>query len=69
MQKEFLKSCEGFLRAGLTEHGHPGPVWKIAKKALFDQCMEFENVFGPNDFIQKNVSGSIQLRPSAYLRG
>ena len=23
MQKEFLKSCEGFLRAALTVHGHP----------------------------------------------
>ena len=26
MQKEFLKSCEGFLRATLTVHGHSGPV-------------------------------------------
>ena len=43
MQKEFLKSCEGFLRAALTVHGHPGPVWKIAKMALFDTGMEFEN--------------------------
>ena len=41
-EKEFLKSCEGFLRAALTVHGHPGPVWKIAKMALFDPCMEFE---------------------------
>ena len=46
MKKEFLKSCEGFLRAGLTVHGHPGPVWKIAKMALFDLCMEFENFLG-----------------------
>ena len=42
MQKEFLKSYEGFLRAALTVHGHPGPVWKIAKMALFDPCLEFE---------------------------
>ena len=42
MQKEFLKSYEGFLRAALTVHGHPGPVRKIAKMALFDPCMEFE---------------------------
>ena len=46
MQKEFLKSCEGFLRAALTVPGHPGPVWKIAKMALFDLCMEFENFLG-----------------------
>ena len=46
MQKEFLKSCEGFLRAALTVHGHPGPVWKIAKMALFDPCMEFEIFLG-----------------------
>jgi hypothetical protein len=39
MQKEFLKSCEGFLRAALTVHGHPSPVWKIAKMALFNPCM------------------------------
>ena len=25
-QKDFLKSCEGFLRAALTVHGHPGPI-------------------------------------------
>jgi hypothetical protein len=24
-KKEFLKSCEGFLRATLTGHGHPSP--------------------------------------------
>ena len=50
MQKEFWKSCEGFLRAALTVHGHPGPVWKIAKMSLFDQCMEFD-FFWPNYFI------------------
>ena len=44
MQKEFLKSCEGFLRAALTVHGHPGPVWKIAKMVLFDPWMEFEMI-------------------------
>jgi hypothetical protein len=26
MQKEFLKSCEGFLRAALTVHGRCGHV-------------------------------------------
>jgi hypothetical protein len=46
MQKEFLKSCEGFLRAALTVHGHPGPVSKIAKMALFDPCKEFEKILG-----------------------
>ena len=46
MQKEVLKSCEGFLKAALTVHGHPGPLQKIAKMALFDLCMEFENFLG-----------------------
>ena len=46
MQKECLKSCEGFLRAALSGHGHPGPSWKIAKMALFDPCMEFEIFLG-----------------------
>ena len=45
-QKEFLNSCEGFLRDALTEQGHPGPLWKIAKMALFDLCMEFEIFLG-----------------------
>lgn len=31
--------CEGFLRAGLSGHGHPRPFWKIAKRALFNPCM------------------------------
>ena len=26
MQKEFFRSTEGFLRAALTGHGHPGPL-------------------------------------------
>ena len=55
MQKEFLKSCEGFLRAALSGHGHPGPSWKIAKMALFNPCMEFEIFLGQVtsfDFIQ-----------------
>ena len=48
MQKEFSKSCEGFLRAALTVLGHPGPVWKMAKMALFDAMkVPF------SDFIQK----------------
>ena len=36
MQKEFLKSCEGLLRAALTltVHGHPCSAWKIAKMAF-----------------------------------
>ena len=38
-QKEFLKSTEGFLRAKLTGHSHPSPVWKIAKMTLFNPCM------------------------------
>ena len=42
MQKEFLKSCEEFLRAALRVHGHPGPVWIIAKMALFNPCMKFD---------------------------
>ena len=45
-QKYFLNSCEGFLRAALTVPGHPGPVWKFAKMALFDLCMEFEFFLG-----------------------
>ena len=49
MQKEFLKSCEGFLMAALTVHGHLGPVWKNSKMALFDPCMEIKFFFGPND--------------------
>ena len=39
IQKEFLKSCEGFMRAALTVHGHPSPVWKIAKMALFEKIL------------------------------
>ena len=35
-QKEFLRSSEGFLRAVLTGHGHPGPFLKIDKMALFN---------------------------------
>ena len=42
MQKEFFRSTEGFLRAGLTGHGRPGPLWKIAKMALFNPCMEYD---------------------------
>ena len=41
-QKDFLNSCEGFLRAALTGHSHPSPFWKIAKMALFNPCMKFE---------------------------
>ena len=26
MQKDFLKSCEGFMSDALTVHGHPGPA-------------------------------------------
>ena len=46
MQKEFFRSTEGFLRAALTGHGHPGPLWKIAKMALFNPCMEFQIFLG-----------------------
>ena len=56
--------------------GHPGPVWKIAKMALFDPCMEFEI------FLDQMTSFEVLLkchsltlskkclrhRPSAYLR-
>ena len=41
-----MKSSKGFLRVALTGHGHPGPVWKIAKMALFDACIEFEIFLG-----------------------
>ena len=34
IQKEFLKSCEGFLRAALIVYGHPGPVWKGSYESL-----------------------------------
>ena len=43
--KEFLKSCEGFLRATLTVHVHPRSVCKIAKIALFNPCKYFEILF------------------------
>ena len=46
MQKEFFRSTKGFLRAALTGHGHPGPLWKIAKMALFNPCMELEIFLG-----------------------
>ena len=46
MQKEFFRSTEGFLRAALTGHGHSGPLWKIAKMALFNPSMEFEIFLG-----------------------
>ena len=46
MQKEFFRSTEGFLRAALTGHGHPGPLWKIAKMAFFNPCMEFQIFLG-----------------------
>ena len=77
MQKEFFKSTEGFLRAALTGHGRPGPLWKIAKMALFNPCMEFENFLGQMSsfnalwkchlaiFSQKCP----KLRPSAFLSG
>ena len=74
MQKEFFKSTEGFLRAALTGHG---PLWKIAKIALFNPCMEFEIFFAQMSsfdalwkchlviFSQKCP----KLRPSAFLSG
>jgi hypothetical protein len=46
MQKEFFRSTEGFLRAALTGHGHPGPLLKIAKMALFNPFMKFEIFLG-----------------------
>ena len=77
MQKEFMKSCEGFLRAALTGHGHPGPLWKIAKMALFNPCMELKKILGQMSsfdalwkchlviFSQKCP----KLCPSAFLSG
>ena len=44
MQKEFLKSCERFLRAALTVHGHAALSEKLPK-------WHFLKFFGPNDFI------------------
>ena len=78
-QKEFLKSCEGFLRAPLIGHSHPGPFWKIAKMALFDPCMEFKKILCQMKSFEmlwkyhcltllKTCLRLIQLRPSAYLR-
>ena len=77
MQKEFFRSSEGFLRAALTGHGHPGPHWKIAKMALFNPSMEFEKILGQMSafnvlwkchlviFFQKCP----KLCPSAFLSG
>ena len=82
MQKEFLKSYEGFLMPALTltltEHGHPSLVRKIAKMAIFDPCMEFE-FFGPNDFIWgamkvpfsdfiQNVSQALSMCISMWIK-
>ena len=38
-QKEFFKCYDTFLRATLTGHGHPSPLWKIVKMVLFNPCM------------------------------
>jgi len=32
--------------AALTGHAHPGPLYMIAKMALFNPSMKFENFFG-----------------------
>jgi hypothetical protein len=37
MQKEFLKSCEGFLRAALTVLSEKLPKWQLM--AIFNPCM------------------------------
>ena len=34
-----ISHYDAFLRAALTGHGHPSPLWKIAKMALFNPCM------------------------------
>jgi len=76
-QKEFLNSCEGFLRAALTGHSHPSPFWKIAKMALFNPCMKFEKILGQMplfEVLKKCHLGtlskiSLRLRPSAYPSG
>ena len=77
MQKEFFKSTEGFLRAALTGHGHPGPLWKIAKMALFNPCMEFEKILGQMSFFNALWKCHLaifskkcpKLRASAFLSG
>ena len=75
-QKELLKSCEGFLRAALSGHGHLDPFWKIAKMALFDSSMGYENFLGLNTLFEVLwkchyliLSKKYYLHcPSAYLR-
>ena len=49
-QKEFFRSNKRFLRVVLTGHRLPGPLWKIAKMALLNPCMELEIFWGPNVF-------------------
>ena len=41
-QQEFINSCEGLLRAGLTGHSHLSPFLKNAKMSLFNPCMKFD---------------------------
>ena len=41
-QTDFLNSCEGFLMAALTGHGHPSPLLKIAEIVVSNPCMKFE---------------------------
>jgi hypothetical protein len=73
-QKEFLNSCEGFLRAALTGHSHPSPFCKIAKMALFNPCMKLEIFFWPNVYIWsakklsfRNFIQNISQAPSKCL--
>ena len=58
-QKEFFRSSEGFVRAVLAGYGHPGPLWKIAKMALFNPCMEIWKFFWPNVFFSCTVKVSL----------
>ena len=75
--KKIFRSTEGFLRAALAGHDPPGPLWKIAKMALFNPCMEFENFLSQMssfDALWKCRLGFFsqkcpKLRPCAFLSG
>ena len=66
--KEFFYSCEGFLMATITGHGHPIPLWKYAwsleffgTKCLHLKCLPF------SDFIQ-NLSQAPSKRLSKWIK-
>ena len=69
--KEFFYSCEGFLMATITGHGHPIPLWKYAKMARVNPCMKFGIFWDQMPsfevpailwFYPKFVSGSVQVQ-------